>query len=214
MQTIHSEAPPKMQSEQRFSFIYFSLATALLALMAITLAYAVFIQDLAWLSNENGVMENIQVFFLALACVIFLWQSRFLQQPNKLLAIFLSLLAFAFVFREIDVQHLPVHSVVVFVFAEEGRLLYLIPLLLLLAQLVWKVPYFWQNKTTYCRSNTFVYMLLTTVLYAVVSNLFDKKIIPVADPYFFEEVVEIFATGFMFSAALFIRRDFAGMKYL
>lgn len=202
-----------MLTDSRFSFAYFSWATGLLFLVNIVLAYAVFFQGMVFLSDENGIMENVQVAFLALACGVFLWQSRFLQKQNKLLAIFLSLLAFAFIFREIDVEDFAVPSWIIFIFAEKGRALYLAPLLWLFTRLVRQIPFFWEHKAYYLKSNTFIYMVLTAVIYGFISNLFDKKMLPVSDPYFFEEAVEIFATGYMLCAAVLMRRDFATEKH-
>lgn len=179
------------------------------ALIAIDAVFAVlyFFIGMHDVSAENAMMENIQAMFLALACLVFVRQSFRLRYQQRLLASFLALLCFAFVFRELDVEKFSVPDWLIYLLADDGRAFYLVPLLVLFGFLVKELPYFLKDIKAYLGSKVLWYVLISAILYGVISELFDKKIIAVADPYFFEEAIEIVASGLLFCAACYFVQD-------
>jgi hypothetical protein len=150
---------------------------------------------------ENGLMENLQVIFLCLALPGFAHTALTTEHTIKTLPWFLALLVFAFIFRELDIEKFNSPAWAVFLFAGDGRAIYLFPLLGMLLKLVLNARHFLQYAGYYLDARSIGYIALAALCYAVFSDLFDKKYVPIAHSDFWEESLEIAATMLLFAAS-------------
>lgn len=183
------------------------LVVVIVALNAAFAYGSIYLGD-ASIYDENGLMENLQVVFLALACCAYAYHATKLHGRHRLLAAFLALLMFAFVFRELDVDKMAVPQLLIFLLAEQGRALYFTPLVLMFALLLKDIGHYWRFLGGYLSSPTLVYFLIGAVLLIVFSTAFDKKWIGGAYTYYGEEAVELAATVWFFVSGLCAGRDF------
>jgi len=150
---------------------------------------------------ENGFMENLQVIFLCLALPGFAHAALTTEHTNKTLPWFLALLVFAFIFRELDIEKFNSPAWAAFLFAGDGRALYLFPLLGLLLKLLFNARHFIQYSGYYLDARSISYLILAALCYGVFSEPFDKKYVPITHSDFWEESLEIAATMLLFAAS-------------
>lgn len=150
---------------------------------------------------ENGLMENLQVIFLCLALPGFAHAALTTEHTNKTLPWFLALLVFAFIFRELDIEKFNSPAWAAFLFAGDGRALYLFPLLGLLLKLLFNARHFIQYSGYYLDARSISYLILAALCYGVFSEPFDKKYVPIMHSDFWEESLEIAATMLLFAAS-------------
>lgn len=170
-----------------------------------------------WLSNiyqvtdiyhENSLLENMQVGFLCLACIAFAGAGRGLQLKHKKVAAFLSLLMFAFIFRELDVERLEgAPDWAIYLFADDGRILYLLPLLGLFVWMMQDIKHYWQNWSRYINTRAGIYMACAVILLIVFSTAFDRGLIQVSQAALWEESSEALATTLLFAVSLVFNRE-------
>jgi magnesium-transporting ATPase (P-type) len=67
-------------------------------------SYAVYALNQSSIYLENGLLENIQVITLFLACVSFIFPVFSQSRSDKLMLMFFSFLCFSFILREVDVE--------------------------------------------------------------------------------------------------------------
>ena len=70
---------------------------------------------------EDGLIENIQASFLAIACLVYLAVAVLDKKSKTLILLFCSLLCYGFVLRELDVEKLNVPSVIKLIGSGVGR---------------------------------------------------------------------------------------------
>lgn len=150
---------------------------------------------------ENGFMENLQVIFLCLALPGFAHAALTTEHTDKTLPWFLALLVFAFIFRELDIEKFNSPAWAAFLFAGDGRALYLLPLLGMLLKLLFSARHFIQYASYYLDARSITYLALAALCYGVFSELFDKKYVPIEHSDFWEESLEIAATMLLFAAS-------------
>ena len=83
--------------------------------------YAVFILNQTTIYQENGLLENVQVLTLSIACFTFLLTAAHRRRNNKLLFLFFALICLSCVLRELDVEDLNVPDFVIFIGSGIGR---------------------------------------------------------------------------------------------
>ena len=157
------------------------------------IAYFVMFLGHAHLYAENGLMENLQVVLLCIAFVGFAHAAISTDYANETLPSFMTLLVFAFVFRELDVDQFNVPESVIFLFAGDGRALYLLPLIGLLLRLVFHCRHYIQYAGYYLDKRSIRYIILAALCYAVFGEVFDKKYVPIEHSDFWEESFELAA---------------------
>jgi hypothetical protein len=149
---------------------------------------------------ENGFMENLQVVLLCLAFPGFI-HAALTTEHTKTLPSFMALLVFAFVFRELDIEKFNSPDWAIFLFAGDGRALYLLPLIGLLVKLMLNARRFIQYARYYFDTRSIIYIGMAALFYGVFSEPFDKKYVPIAHSDFWEESLEIAATMLLFAAS-------------
>lgn len=168
--------------------------------------FSIYLGD-ASIYAENGLMENLQALFLALACVGYTLAIPKVHGRHRLLTSFLALLMFAFVFRELDVDKMDVPEIFIFFLAEKGRAFYFVPLVFMFLALLKDIKHYVKYIGLYLSSVTMVYFAIAAVLLIVFSTAFDKKWMGGAYSYYWEEAVELPAAILFFLSAVFVSRD-------
>ncbi len=110
---------------------------------------------------------------------------------------------FIFVFREVDVDKFDVPQFIIFLLAEEGRVIFFVAYFALIAMLAKEYHHYWSYKDIYLRSNFFMYLSIAAFLLLVFSHAFDRKWVVVEHQAFYEELSEISAYYMLLVAALF-----------
>ena len=72
---------------------------------ALWVSYTAFVLNDAGILKENGLLENVQVIILALACLVYIVPIPLEKRTDKLILLFCSLLCLSFMLRELDVEY-------------------------------------------------------------------------------------------------------------
>lgn len=170
--------------------------------------------DLAYLYDENELMEYVQLGTLMIVGIIFWLQAnenkwetvQSFMPALRLLAILGAALFFSFIVREMNVKKTEIDWLVFIVDGQGYKAL----MLLLWIPLLTKA---YRHKDTYIAfikegylSPTSVFLAMA-VVFLLGGALFDKEIIVVEYFRFYEEVLEMNGYGFMLLAALSFHRD-------
>lgn len=89
-------------------------------------SYAVYFLNQSSIYLENGLLENIQVITLLLACISFIVPVFSQTRSDKLMLIFFSFLCFSFILREVDVEELDIAYFLILIGHGIGRNIMLI----------------------------------------------------------------------------------------
>ena len=143
------------------------------------------------LYTEHGLIENLQVALLALACLGFVISARKLQQQGKDVAQFFALLMVAFIVRELGLDVISETTVVLF--PGDGRLIYVIPLVALVVKMLLDYQFYLNHLAIFFSTRSFQYVGISTICYGILSRVFEKSYIEVAYSGFWEESVEVAA---------------------
>lgn len=149
------------------------------------------------LYTEHGLIENLQVALLALACLGFAISARKLQQQGKDIAQFFALLMVAFIVRELGLDVISETTVVLF--PGDGRLIYVIPLVALVVKMLLDYQFYLNHLAIFFSTRSFQYVGISTICYGILSRVFEKSYIEVAYSGFWEESVEVAACLLLFA---------------
>ncbi len=149
------------------------------------------------LYTEHGLIENLQVALLALACLGFAISARKLQQQGKDIAQFFALLMVAFIVRELGLDVISETTVVLF--PGDGRLIYVIPLVALVVKMLLDYQFYLNHLAIFFSTRSFQYVGISTICYGILSRIFEKSYIEVAYSGFWEESVEVAAGLLLFA---------------
>ena len=84
-------------------------------------SYSVYLLNQTSIYLESGPIENIQVFILTIACLVFLLPVIRQTRTDKLLLLFFAFLCLSFILREVDIEYLDIPNVLKFLGAGIGR---------------------------------------------------------------------------------------------
>jgi len=84
-------------------------------------SYSVYVLNKTSIYVENGLLENIQVFTISIACFVLFLPVVYQNRTDKLILLFLSFLCLSFALREVDVEDLNIPSVLKFIGSGIGR---------------------------------------------------------------------------------------------
>lgn len=164
-------------------------------------------------SLEDTWVEHIQVLFLALATVGFAVQAFWQQGRYRVLCLFLMMLCFIFIFRELDVEDFDVPQWVIFLFADNrGRAFFVVPTLILLGMVLQDWRHYLQNLRVYLKTPLFIALVLAAVLLLVFSQMFDRHWVSVAHNVLFEELSELSAYYLLLAMSVTARRPLAALQ--
>ncbi len=165
-------------------------------------AYLVFSKGMVQLHEENGFLENLQVFFLFLALCVFLVHSLFIKKSNPLFSFGGAFLCLAFILREVDVQTLDIAQILIVLGSGKGRNILIGVLGIVL--FVYALRHFRDILSLFPQIlfEHFSLLFLLGMLLLVAGGVFDKELIPVPHSQFFEEALELAGYYCMFCSAL------------
>ena len=149
------------------------------------------------LYTEHGLIENLQVALLALACLGFAISARKLEQQGKDIAQFFALLMVAFIVRELGLDVISETTVVLF--PGDGRLIYVIPLVALVVKMLLDYQFYLNHLAIFFSTRSFQYVGISTICYGILSRVFEKSYIEIAYSGFWEESVEVAACLVLFA---------------
>jgi len=85
------------------------------------IAYSVYVLNQTSIYAENRLLENAQVFILALAGLIFSAPVVYQKRTDKLLLLFFAFLCLSFILREVDVEDLNIPNILKYIGSGIGR---------------------------------------------------------------------------------------------
>ena len=175
-----------------------------IAVLDAIFAYFVIVEGIDELYRENSWAENLQVVFLAIACVIFARSAFLSGGRERILCSFFAMICFAFIFREIDFDKIDgMPSMIVFMLAGKGRGFFFAIILVLMGFILADLKYYLRHFKRYVLSAPVLYLCILAPSMLVFSHLFDRKIWLLEHRVFFEELAEMTAYCFMLCSALF-----------
>ena len=192
-----------------FARIEILLVCALYALFLVWSAYLVYVHGSAYLYEENGVIENLQVAALLIGCVVFFVPVVLPIGRDKLLHLFFSFLCYSFILRELDVERFDVPEIVKFIGSGVGRdASYVIGFLSLIIYALLNFAYYKATLKNYARSSSFFLFILSGVILFVGGAFEDFK--SLHHHVYIEEIIELagFALLVISGLALYKRSIF------
>ena len=142
---------------------------------------------------ENGLIETMQVYLLAVACGIYLATLALEKRSDKLILLSCSLLCYGFFVRELDVETFAIPQLLIFIGSGVGRTMTLalaMAAIGLYATLTDPAHYA-KSAVAFARSRPGV-LFVAGCVFLVVGDLLEKNKI-LAQRVFFEEMAELFA---------------------
>ena len=145
---------------------------------------------------EHGTLENIQALLLALSCAGFAFTAVKMEQGNRDIPQFLALLMVAFIVRELGIDKISKGTILLF--AGDGRLLYLVPLVGLGLKICANYKFYFKHLNVFFSTGSFQYLGVSALCYVLLSRIFDKNYIEVAHSGLWEESFELAACLLLF----------------
>tara|TARA_B110000046_G_scaffold183326_1_gene219217 strand:- start:8928 stop:9578 length:651 start_codon:yes stop_codon:yes gene_type:complete len=149
------------------------------------------------LYTEHGFIENLQVILLILACTGFIYTIRNSEQYSRDIAQFLALLMIAFIVRELGID--AISDTKLILFEGDGRLLYAVPLTGLMLKALLNYKFYLKHLNVFLGTRSFQYLGLAAIFYGVISRIFEKNYMQIANQGFWEESTEIAACLLLFA---------------
>ncbi len=193
-QPIHIEKPS-----------WSSRATDALVITALLLGnYFVFPHITSDVAAENGILENLEVLFLFLAMLFFLYASRHVSL--KTIGWFSAVVCFSFILREVDVEDLSLPQWLIVIGSGKGRNALIVALsLFTLWQLFKQINY---RMIVPLLATRFAFYMYWVFLCLVLSWLFDKGVVKSDSSNIFEELSEVNAYALILFSAVIYRNEF------
>ena len=165
------------------------LATFFFLMIAFWSAYSYFALGNLQISQEDGFLENGQVFFLIAACILFLIPVFKRCTNGRLILLFCSWLCLNFVLREVDVENYDVPGWMIFIGSGMGRNLILLAgyvAIFMAASL--KMKYYFGQSLRFLRSKE-AFLLILGGVFLILGLVFEKYW-DVPHHEFWEELME------------------------
>jgi len=160
--------------ENRFNLLCLVICVFLFAVLLWS-AHAVYVLGDVAVYDENGPLENLQAFLLAISCILFLVPVVMQKNSEKLLLTFCSLLCYGFVLRELDVERFDVPEVVKFIGSGIGRNISLIVgFTIIVIYAGFRFSYYKRAGILFLKSRPGI-LLMTGGLLLVIGDLFEKR---------------------------------------
>ncbi|OQX58548.1 MAG: hypothetical protein B5M52_05265 [Helicobacteraceae bacterium 4484_230] len=166
-------------------------AIAFIFIAHIFLYHQISVVGAIYISDENGVLENLQVLILFISMLIFLIASIYSKKRDRAVLFSGALLCLTFLLREVDVEDLDVWQIFIFLGSGAGRNVFLSVLWLMMFVVVWK-------DFSYYRA-LFVRLLfampgglfVTGGILLLAGSLFDNNVFDVKFYRLYEELLEM-----------------------
>lgn len=175
---------------------------------AVWATYSVFAEGSVELYAENGLIESLQVYLLAVACAVYVVTLALETRPDKLLLLTCTLLCYGFIVRELDVENFAIPQVLIFIGSGVGRTVTLalaMAAIALYAMLTDPVRYA-KTAVAFARSRPGL-LFIAGCVFLVIGDLLEKNKLLIQH-VFFEEMAELF--GYL----LILLASIAGNSFL
>ena len=159
---------------------------------AVWATYCVFVNGHFHIYAENGLIESIQAYLLAVACAVYLATAALEKRSDKLILLFCSLLCYGFILRELDVEKFDISSALIFIGSGVGRnttLAVAVAAICLYAALT-DLNHYRKTAAQFLRSGPGA-LLMAAGVFLVIGDLFEKNKM-IAHHVFIEEMAELF----------------------
>ena len=156
-------------------------------------------------TNEDGIVESIQSFFIAFAMILFAYHALMIKEIEAKLASFgLALLSLTFLLRELDVEKLDIPSFFIILGSGVGRNLLLGVLWIILLVLTLKYKIVEKKKVVAFLFSTYGQLLMFSALMLVLGAMMDKNIFSLQNltTRFYEELLELLGYCYLFFASI------------
>lgn len=191
----------------------FAISTLLKAItwagLLVAIAYASY--EMFYLKNElihaeNHFIENLQVAVCAFACAVFFAGALLNGEKAKMIPMFFAVLAFAFIFREVDFERLDVPEIVKTLCAGKGRNIIMAVLFVsVFTGAFLKFKFYLGAALKFLRTKVFVWGVLAA-LTLLASDIVERSS-SIPNHEFWEESVELVGyTLFLISAIVYLPR--------
>lgn len=151
-------------------------------------------------AEENGFLENMQVAFLTLGMLGFLFNC--FANNLKSFAFFGALICLSFILREIDVELLDIASIIKTLGSGQGRNILMATLFIISITLILRGNV--NDDLNVLFKSNFIIVIIFAGLFLISSWIFDQKIIQTASNLLIEEISEVNAYSLIFiSTAVF-----------
>lgn len=169
-------------------------------------AHAVFVLGNTTVYAENGPIESLQAILLATSCIVFLLPVVLNREPGKLIPLFLALLCYSFLVRELDVERLNVPDFVKFIGSGIGRNTTLaVGFISLLTYAGTRFSYYKNASIQFLKSRPGILLMLGGLL-MVVGGVCEKSH-SIPQHAFFEEFFELWGYVFILLSSITANGD-------
>jgi len=155
---------------------------------------------------ENGFLENIQVLFLSLSCIIIFYLIVYQKRADKLFLSLFFLTCLTFILREIDVEDFNIPYVLIFIGSGVGRNVMLtIGFLIIFFCIMFHVKHYKGVLRRYLMSRECV-LVATAGMFLCLGEVIEKSLL-VSHNMFWEEMSELIGYGLILLSAFACSRN-------
>lgn len=183
-----------------FRFLYF-LVLSLFVAVFIWASHAVFVLENVQVYAENGPIEIMQASLIAISCFLFITPLALKKNSEKLTHLFCFWLSYSFIVRELDIERLDAHDLLVLIGSGIGRNIILtVGFISLTGYALSKFTYYKAVGLAFLKSKTGLLLMLGG-LFLVIGTLFEMSS-SINQNVLFEELFELGGYSFILISAL------------
>ena len=157
--------------------------------------------------RENGPIENSQVGLLLLSFLVFVFKSFVVERRARFFLWMGAWLCLSFVFRELDVENLPVQDWVVWMCDGMGRSLILVSGWAVLGVIAIKTYSEWRGMMPNMLRSWSAVFTFSGGLFLIFSGLYDRELILVEQSRLWEESFEAVGYFLLLAAAILFKSN-------
>ena len=163
-------------------------------------AYSLYILNQSPIYSENGLLENIQVFVLFIACFAFILPIIFQNRTDKLILLFFGLLCYSFILREIDVEDLNIPNILKLIGSGAGRNIILATgFIAMLVYFIFNITHY-KNVLRSVLTSRFATLIIMGGVGLYTGDVFENMY-SIQHHVFLEEISELFGYVFILLSA-------------
>lgn len=165
------------------------------------IAFAVFHQDMHSVYAEQGPLENLQAFVLAIASFVYIALSTRHKPSDRLVLMFCGVMCAGLLSRELDIESFDVPAALIFIGSGAGRTATLVLAVAALLLMAWRDFHrFRQSAVSFVRSKPFQ-LLMAAGIMLFFGDCFEKQT-QVFHHVMLEEVSELFGYGLILLSSI------------
>ncbi len=155
--------------------------------------------------NENSYLENLQVFVLFIAFLLFLITFFLNRRPDRAIIAFLAAICYTGMLREVDFEHFNIHPFLIFMLADGGRYTTVaLGLIIPLAYAAFHFKKYFKATIKFLINPEGIFLFIAALLLGVAA-IFEHKHTLNAEAW--EELSEFCAYIFLFASSVVVLRS-------